>query len=332
MGEYPKQNWDDLRAAGKGDGVLEVPSRSAKVETGYGPARFALGPAGELRLLVPCHGSTRLEGVRSTEKLSIGVVGYDLDGGRQKFIDLICGDGNLDAVFGELTSEVLKRLEDGEPPEAAVAGTIEEFRTLLFGGASAGVSKKEVVGVLGELVLLKRLSEHRADCGDAWLGPWEQRHDFRRLGKALEVKTSSRSDATKVFIHGIDQLRAPADGELVLAHLCMEPSAEGSIFVASLFDELVEAGVERRRLLEGLSELGCLDPRHEAWNDFRFEFESLSAWRVDSGFPRITAAELKAGNCPAGVSEFSYQIDLSVPTDFRLSESEFNSYLKELIS
>ncbi|WP_193212970.1 PD-(D/E)XK motif protein [Luteolibacter marinus] len=328
----PKDSWNDLRRAGRGDGVIEVPSRSAGVETGYGPARFALGATGEPRLLVPFPSGARHPRFDSTNKLSIKVVVYAVGGSDRPFIDLTCMDRSLDAVFGELVKEILSRLSTGENPAQAVEGTIEDFRNLLLSEAASAVSREKVLGLLGELHLLGLMAEHSVDCAEAWTGPWEQRHDFRRLGRAIEVKSSARSDARTVSIHGIDQLLPPAGGELVLVHVRMEPAAEGSIQLSRQVTELTGKGVDVRRLMEGLAELGCLDPDDETWNQHRFELEGVSSWQVRGGFPKLTENEMASGQCPPGISNLSYRIDLSAAGEFELAPRELATYLEALLT
>jgi hypothetical protein len=127
----PHEAWSDLRRAQKGDGRLEIPSLASAVSTGYGAIRFALGGDAEPRLLVPCASVRARVPADPSQKLSLRVLEYQSSEGRQAYIDLMCRDRLLEMVFSELCSDVMRRVEIGQPPEIAVSGAIEDFRTLL---------------------------------------------------------------------------------------------------------------------------------------------------------------------------------------------------------
>ncbi|MEL6243837.1 MAG: PD-(D/E)XK motif protein [Pseudomonadota bacterium] len=331
MPEDPIRIWQDLEQSGRGDGIFDVVSRSSGTETGYGPARFALGPGRERRLLVPCAQGVGGKELKGGPKLATAVVSYSSANGHQPFIDILCHDRRLDVVFAELCREILKRLGDGEGPLDAVIGTISDFRELLLSGAPTTVARSEVVGLLGELLVLRQLTGEDPDAAAAWTGPFEQRHDFRRGTRALEVKTSSRADATKVTINGSHQLLAPANGELCLVHVRIEAAGSGSLTVGRVFDDLVATGADEERLRTGLGALGCPDPHDEAWNSFAFELQGTDAYRVISGFPRVTPEQFSDGNVPEAISSLKYDVDLPVAGEFRMSADELSEYIDEMM-
>jgi hypothetical protein len=329
----PKQNWAHLRRRGISEaGLLGTLSCVTDINTGYGKARFALGSNQEPRLLIPCSDNDLSLDLDLTGNITVGFASYDLEGRRQRFVDLVCHERKLEAVFGELADVLLARLENGSGPSEAVEKTITDFRELLIATAASAVDNSKLIGLLGELIVMQRLTCISPVCVESWLGPWEQRHDFRRMTKAIEVKTSSRSDATEVHINGIDQLRPPNQGELILTHVCLELSAGGSGFLSSIFDQLVESGVDRMRLIEGLAEVGCLDPHDDAWNQRRYEIQSVTAWRVGAGFPRLTGAELRPEMNLSGISDLKYVVDLSQADDYRMTEGDFDSYLNAFMA
>lgn len=332
MIEGPWEGWKALRQAGKGDGTLEVPSRTTGVETGFGPARYALGPAGELRLLIPCSLGSQRRNLGATPKLDVSVVRYQLGGKQAPFVDLMCTDGSLDAVFAELVSEVLSRLEAGNSPEDATAGTISDFRELLISDARGEASRSAIIGLLGELHVLSLLSLRSPNAVRAWTGPFELRHDFRRGLLAIEVKTSARSNATSVSINGSDQLLAPASGQLVLLHVRLEQADGGEIRLEALFENLISIGVDRKQLLKGLAETGCIDPSDAAWNRLAFSMQGCDSYRVAGGFPRIASDLFVDGAFPDGVSDLRYQVDLGHAAECRMTETELDRYLEEFVA
>src|SRR5690606_33941114 len=154
----------------------------------------------------------------------------------------------------------------GAAPVEAVATTIADFVELLQSEAESDIEASVVLGLLGELIILERLVEHDTAALDAWVGPYEQRHDIRRGVHAIEVKTSGRSDAKLVRVHGTDQMLEPSGGTLALFHVRLERAQHGAISVASMYDRLIGKGASQQVLLHGLAQLGCTEPGNHAWN------------------------------------------------------------------
>lgn len=329
MAETPGEFWNELRDAGKGDGRLEVPSRTTAVGTGYGKVRMALGEQGEPRLLVPCGISEMGKQFLNTEALRIWTTRFSLNGSSSSFIDLQCLDQKLDAVFGDLVSELLSRLEAGNPPGEAVSSTVEDFRALLVSSSRDDVTREKLLGLVGELHVLERLVKvHGSGILKAWVGPHEQRHDFRVGTQAIEVKTSARSDATHITVHGIDQLSPPKGGALLLVHLSLEETEGGNLTVAKLFDKLVKDGVDSVLLLDQLHSAGCDDPHDKVWNRSGFNVEGEQSWEVTTGFPRLTEAELARGELPNGIDLLRYTVDLAAAENYRLPSDSYIAWLE----
>jgi len=324
----PYEVWADIRRTGVGDGRLEIPSKPAHVNTGYGPVRYGVGPEGEPRLLVPCaSGRVRIL-VDQSPRLFVTVASLSGSQGRQSYIDLICRDVALEKVFSELCVEVMRRIEGGSSPEASVIQSIEDFRALLSRAREAEVSREKVLGLVGELFMLNRFVMLGIDAPALWLGPWEQRHDFRGNGQALEVKTSGRSDATRVSIHGVDQLCAPVGGRLFLVHVRFEEESGAPYSVSRIFHQIKKKVTDVQRLREGLSRVGCDDPDSAEWNCHEFSFQSIGVWEVLAGFPRITCNEFSAGKLAPGIASLEYTVDLSAADDYLVNDAELDSFMK----
>lgn len=331
MNERPIAQWTRLRSTGAGDGAIEVPSLSSGVETGFGPVRLAIGPEGQPRLMVPCGATASIRGGVSSEKLSVTMSRYDVAGRSTRFIDVMCADRSLDAVFAELASEVVHRIAGGDGAVEAVEGTIADFRDLLQDAGERDVSDHEIVGLIGELVVLRDLSGHSPTAIAAWTGPFDQRHDFRHGAHAIEVKTSSRADATVIHVSSIEQLSEPAGGSLLLVHLNIERAANGDLSVAALCSEIVRLGVARSGLAEALTAMGCPDPASAAWNRIRFSLERIGGYRVARGFPRVTAAQFPNHILPEGILCVSYEVDLRAAERFRVPDGELSGQLAMVV-
>jgi len=327
MSERPIDRWKRLRRVGAGDGVLEVPSVSSGVETGFGPVRFAIGPEGQPRLLVPCGVAVGLDADTSNGRLSVTLSRFTLSGKSALFIDLMSIEPALDAVFAELADEVVHRVVVGRGPLDAVAGTISDFRDLLRDPRVEEVADHQILGLIGELVVLSMLVKIAPGAVEAWLGPYEQRHDFRRREHALEVKTSSRADVTSVSISSIEQLTEPSVGTLVLVHVRVERADKGELSVSALASEIVQCGASKKSLDDGLAAMGCLDSDSPSWNRIHFALEGVRSYRVESGFPRITSTNFPDGTLPDGIGSVTYAVDLRAAQEFLLSDDELESVL-----
>lgn len=326
-----EREWSEIRATGQGDGILEVPSRATAVTTGYGQVRIAIGPQGEPRLLVPvgrpASGSTAV----GSRNLVLARSSFRSGGKLEHFIDMTLRNPRLTRVFTELVEEILKRLENGEAPESSVHGTIQDFRNLLARTPEGEIPVTKLGGLIGELVILERLTAMRPEALDGWTGPIGQRHDFRRRNVAIEVKTSLRSDAARVTIHGPEQLLPPSDGRLILAHVRLEPVDAGALSVAGLHQAIIKHGADELVLDERLAELGCRDPQAEEWNATRFALEGIDFYAVSNGFPSVTPASFPDDIFPPGVVTLTYEIDLSTARGHLLDLAQTDAVLWEFI-
>jgi hypothetical protein len=324
------ERWAHLRASQEGDGVIEIPSLDSGVATGFGMARYAIGSHGEPRLLVPTGGLHRTGKLPSTSKLSVGISSLSMAAKTTLFIDVMCLDRSLDPVFAELAEDILRRLVDGDSPQVAVINAIRDFRELLREPTVPNIAESVIVGLLGELFIMHRLALIDPTIVHAWMGPFDQRHDFRREVHALEVKTSTRVDSTHVSISGIDQLEPPLGGRLLLAHVQIERTENGEISLASLVEQLLKAGVDKEALQRGLTELGCTEPEAVEWNWITFIEPQFRIFDVRPGFPAVVRSAFANGYLPLGVTDLKYSIDLDHAKAFELAPSEINNAFERI--
>ncbi len=332
MTDDPADKWKSIRLSGRGDGRLEVPSMSTGVETGYGEALYAVGPKGEPRLLVPVAQASGGVDIGSSPNMIAGPTILTQNGKSRTFLDVMVTSRHLDAVFADLVAEILRRLSGGDAPASAISSTISEFRQLLLDGPRRKIAENTVLGLAGELLILSRLTDLSSASVSSWVGPYEQRHDFRSGSRAIEVKTSSRSDSTVVTIHGIEQLQPPGGGVMHIAHVRLERAQGADITVGSLVERIRASGGDTERLSTALVELGCDDPNSEAWNEQAFHLEALDLFVVDESFPRLTGEQIVGGHLPHGIDNLSYQVDLRVAQECKLSPSQASNVFSEFVS
>ncbi|NEX92970.1 PD-(D/E)XK motif protein [Caulobacter sp. 17J65-9] len=320
--------WRRLRQASKG-GDLGIASVELQVTTSVGPARLAVGPAGEALLLLPVDAHAAVPDGVDRNGLTARAVVLNLRGRPQRFLELGCEEERLEAVFGEVVGEILRRLDGGTDPAEAVAGTINEFLDLLRRSSQADVTLERAIGLLGELRVLSRLVARRPSASLLWSGPQGARHDFRAGPAALECKSTRRSQGRRVVIAALDQLQEPPGGELFLWLQVFEPDAAGHLCISEEIERL-KLSVSSQGDLESRLEAAGYADDVPAWQDMRFSLLAEEAYRVTDGFPRLTAPHLVGGSLPVGVGRVTYEIDLDAAANFRLDDSELDLPIRVL--
>ncbi|MFN7176244.1 MAG: PD-(D/E)XK motif protein [Thermaurantiacus sp.] len=322
--------WNVLRAGHIDGDALGIPSLPLGATTKAGPVRLAVGSAGEARLLVPLATGEKIGPLETGSALKIGVTTLTHGQRAIRFLDVICMSPDLEAVFGEVVDDIVRRLVDRNDGVAAVAGALDDFRELLVPPAGTEVDRSRVVGLAAELIVLNRLLDISPSAWRCWRGPAGDRHDFRAGDASLEVKASLGAGANRVTINGIDQLEPPAGGSLHLAHLVLEAVEGGLLTVASLGDRALLRADDPAGLRALLEAVGCTDVHDAAWNRFAFRAEAERLYRVGPGFPRIAPSSFVGGRIPAGVIDATYRIDLGHASDAECPPSEFVSLLRDL--
>ncbi len=325
----PEEAWRLLRNGGHEATASDIPSRKANVSADAGPVRFALSSQGEGRLLLPLGSSERTPGIPQTPALEVLDRYYTLDAVRCRYLDLTCRVRDLEGVFADVATEILRRIEAGESALRACTGTLSEFRLLLQPGAS-DVSDEQITGLIGELLLLTEILSLSANAVELWRGPLGERHDFRGGALAIEVKTTLRAGNETMRISSLDQLLEPAGGELCVTRYTLERAAGAALTVRVLFRRAIELGAEPTKLKSLLAAMGCADPEGDTWNGVACELQESRAWRVDAAFPRLIPA-----GTPSGISEVTYAIELSAAAACLLDDRqalEFRSRMVKCLS
>lgn len=282
------------------------------LNTAEGAVLLAIDAAGLRHVLVPVAADfpaahdRRSGGVHLTTRPLV-----DTSGQRQ-YLDLACQKTHLNNVFTHLAEEVLGLLRDRAiQPLQACRQTLQRWRELLDREASGILSTEALCGLFGELFHLVRIATKSDQGLSAWQGPHGARHDFTVAGCALEVKTTARRDEWKFRVHGLTQLEQPHDARLYLCVMRLELNGTSGSSVPDLIQAVLNAGIDRRDLLDRLSKVGY-DQRDEAhYRQLRLDVIDWRLYEVAASFPRLTAASFNPPESPSGVSDIHYTIDLA---------------------
>lgn len=199
----------------------------------------------------------------------------------------------------------------------AVAQThIKRWKAFLAGKGGHHLSPEEVRGLFAEIMFLRELHRtiSKTAAVEAWLGPERSHQDFIFGNTAVEIKSLSGRERSKVRISSEDQLESLND-ELFLRvyRLSDLPEAEGALSLNALIDlagsELGEAeAVEafHRKLLA--HRYAPLPEYDEPW----FVIPEIRTYRVVEAFPRLARSGL-----PNGISGVTYDIELESIAAFK---------------
>lgn len=301
------------------------------VDTGFGTARLGIDATRLPQLLLPVPHGARLAAAGGDEPPLLRTLVSRLadHDGTRSYLIVTCLDRELERGFADLVESVLGRIEGGEGSLAAYASAVQDFRALFTHSKWERVDERRIRGLVAELLYLERLVALDRRAVALWFGPDSDRHDFRGGRNAVEVK-STRRLAGRVTISGLEQLAAPSAGTLLLRRYVLEPSPGGGFSVGSLHRRLMAAGAPQAELLTRLASMGCPDPEAAAWNHVAFNEESCATFRVAEDFPRLTPTCL-AGGVPAGVSEVTYQIDLTQAVHLAIDDADLSAFERALI-
>lgn len=317
MRENAHERWLSLRSSTQRRDGVDVSTVTAGVDSGFGAIRYALTPEAAPRLLIPVSAGGSASDVRRLggPSVDISITRLSLSGSWSLYIDIGLRERRLESLFGDLCTQIVSRIADGAPPLAAVASCIRDFRILLAEEPQASVDVSTVLGLLGELVILREGAKLSPKAVEAWTGPLRQRHDFRGLGGALEVKSTGFLQSSTVHIHGLEQLSPPAATPLWLAHVVLERSAAGNVYVEQLCNELIAMGVQEDAIVSRLASMGCQDSKAPEWNALRTTLEAIRLYSVSDNFPRLTTSLLPNEQVPAGLGDVQYTVDLGSAAD-----------------
>lgn len=306
--------WNQLRTGVQAD-AHTFPVSVLPIDTGFGPASLGIDAEGRAQLLLPVASGVLRPRIEGLTVIEIGAATLRDGGASRSYLIVTCLNRTLDRAFADVADAVLTRITAGESAAAALVAAITELRSLFAAPDKGPVDDNVLRGLVGELVVLQRLSTRHPAAPELWFGPIPERHDFRGGEHAIEVKTTARPSGT-VTISSAHQLDAPAGGSLQLWRVALERTQGGSVSVSSLVTAIESLCGPSERLRQGLSNLGCTDPHGEAWNRLSFNCEGIDAWTVTPGFPRIVPSMFGVAGLPSGILKLTYELDPSGASEF----------------
>lgn len=238
------------------------------------------------------------------------------------YIRIECLDSGLETPFALLASQVVSHLASGATPSKACMDAVLEFRRLLSRNGGLLPSDDEILGLVGELLLLRRLVTASPSLWEGWNGPLGSARDYSWGFFDIEAKASRMAGEASLTVHGLDQLEPEAGRELLIHHSVLTDNPVGTIDVPCLVHEIRAQISDPEGFETRLASAGYLSEQRDLWLEHRYTLHGSYIYRVSEDFPRIRKSDFPHGALPAGVAKLRYDILLSNCSDFLLSASE----------
>ena len=246
------------------------------------------------------------------------------------YIRIECLESGLEIPFALLVSQVVSHLASGATPSKACMDAVLDFRRLLSKNGGLLPSEDEILGLVGELLLLKRLVSASPHLWQGWNGPLGSARDYSWGTVDIEAKASRMAGESRLTVNGLEQLEPEEGRDLLIHHSVLTNNPVGTIDVPGLVDEIRGQISDLDGFDTRLVSAGFLSQQRDLWLEHRFTLHGSHIYRVSEDFPRIRKSDFPDGSLPAGVAKLRYDIMLSCCSDFRLSTSEEEALLTEV--
>lgn len=219
---------------------------------------------------------------------------------------------DLDSIFEIVAADLMEAASAPQTATAAVAALFARLSAwqAFLRARRSGLGRLAVVGLAGELLVLRRLAEVAgwpAAVG-AWMGPAGGLHDFARRGIGIEAKTSC-GVASFIDISSLDQLDDTGLSALLLAHVHLTESTTGFHLpglVGGIARDLAAAApTEMRTFQDALLLAGYANVDADLYLTPVFQIVSKRFFSVGVLFPRLIRTE-----APEGIAEAHYRLDV----------------------
>lgn len=299
--------------------------RESGVACKEGPLLHAVDHQGRASILVPLPKLTSGQLDWSSKALSLQFKELDVDGSLTPFLLLQCMDRRLQDQFGLMADDILDAVEVAPDRGLQTAlTTIDRWRQLFEHERGPLLGPAQLAGIMAELLVLERLTKvHGPKALLSWQGPTGNRHDYVFHGLSLEVKATMNHNNLIVTIHGAKQLLPPDGGELYVNAFQLERTPTG-VSVPDKVRSLIQLGIPRLDLLSKLTGEGYQDADSESYAKNRFQPLADNVYRVDEGFPRITAETVQPPEILDRLTGIAYSLDLGQIADTSLDLSSLS--------
>jgi hypothetical protein len=321
--EIIQRIWQILNPPTPGEVQLDAQELDT-IDTPEGHPMLTIDTQQRRHLLIPIH--PKSHPMEDAQSAGIHLIANQWgDEGQQRcYVDVVCLKPHLNDVFDLVIFDILETLPNNAiHPDQVCHQVLSQWRELLSREVGALPDTSTLLGLMGELWVLRETAQYSPQAVSAWIGPSGARYDFFTGQTALEVKSSSQRKGRRITIHGHDQMEPPdGGGVLYLAVLKWEETPGGGESLSDLVQALTSIGCDRHKLLLQMANLNITLDVISRCSSRRFRVLEQRIYRVDRGFPCITSASFKGDAFPNRITSVNYQIDLSSEPPYPLQEDE----------
>lgn len=250
--------------------------------------------------------------------LTVSIKQFSFNGEKvKKFIDLECSLEYYIDEFTEIIKEIAKEvLSSNINPQIIVITILQNWKSFWSTKVKEILSEEDQIGLLCELIILKRLCEINPSLALAsWKGPLKEKYDFIFSDWAFEIKGTRRSNHAHI-INGIEQLKTPINKQLLFISFLLTSSlSSNSNSIESLIFSIIAGPLKNKSALiqdfySLLISAGYSKVFSEEYKKIKFEVIECCFYNVDNSFPKFTQENLKEP-LSNRISEIRYKIDLA---------------------
>jgi hypothetical protein len=202
-----------------------------------------------------------------------------------------------------------------------ICGRLKKWQALLSSRARNLLSANEIQGLYAELYFLSEILESKRHCESvliqSWKGPEKTQHDFIVDDMAIEVKSITGDQRTKIRITSEDQL----DTHLEMLYLRVyflshvQNGGESLNAITSRISSHLTSRENRELFEQKLEIAGYIDIKD--YDSPEFRVKDCRTFLTRDDFPRITRKVL-----PEGIEAVAYDLVLASIDGFRVSKIE----------
>lgn len=300
------------------------------------PLEFWRGRDSRGRYLFVLEGSAPPDGFPHYDSAGIELTITEIANSQYR-LTLTLADSDLVELFRALCSDLLSATvtltkDDSAEGVSVVLYRLQRWQDMLARRRSDILSDKEIIGLIGEIMLLRDLLMPEIPARAAincWRGPYGDEQDFIINGVIIEVKTQLATSDRRISISSEDQLDT-VSGRIILCQQGLGIALSSVTEARSLNSLISETG----KLIKGqdiaaydLFLLGLLEVGYENRVEYDTTYYILNDrvfYDVRDGFPRIKRSDLISG-----VEEVKYRIRINDCQPFLINVEKT---IKELIN
>ena len=200
---------------------------------------------------------------------------------------------------------------------------LHRWQSLLERAREDVLTKSQIVGLVGELLLLRDLLLPRMNTFDAvlsWRGPYGEEQDFLLAGRLIEVKTQLSTSDRYLPVSSEEQLDATS-GRILICHQTLDVPADaagGAVSLNVLVSSLTDRMATSDQAAADHFQTALLEAGYRRRSEYGRPYWLLNErtfYVVRDDFPRITP-----GMISGGIDRVRYRISVQACAKFETHE------------